>query len=277
MHKRLWLMAGVIGVSAVVGLSWTAAQGGQGTQDKILKKFAEEFILLTPGQGTYPASFMMGSADGPAAEQPAHKVTFNYAFAIAKYEVTQELWEAVIGKNPAKWRGPRNSVEMLDWDEANAFCRKVTAELRQRKLIKEGEEIRLPSESEWEYACRAGTMTRFSFGDKAEELGQYCWFTGNAKGNDPPVGVKKPNAWGLYDIHGYLWEWCLDAWHPDYKDAPSDGRPRQADSPKERVLRGGAWTATADQCRSAYRGHRPPTARGPDIGLRCVRAAGDNR
>lgn len=256
---------------ALVGFIGLTSQDDN-KKDRILKGFAEEFVELTPGEGKYPASFMMGSADGPAAEQPAHKVTFNYKFAIAKYEVTQELYEAVIGNNPAKYKGPRNSVEMLDWEEAMTFCRKVTDELRKRKLIKDGEQIRLPSEAEWEYACRAGTTTRFSFGDKIEDLGQYCWFTGNAKGNDPPVGVKKPNPWGLYDIHGYIWEWCLDAWHPDYKDAPTDGKPRQADA-KERVLRGGAWTSTAEQCRSAYRFHRPANTRGPDIGLRCVRSA----
>src|SRR5207245_2743385 len=122
---------------------------------------------------------------------------------------------------------------------------------------------RLPSEAEWEYGCRAGTTTAFSFGDDINDLGQYAWFTGNAKGNDPPVGVKKPNAWGLYDMHGYVWEWCADAWHPDYKDAPTDGRPRQAEAAKERVLLGGAWTTGAEQSRSAYHGHRPPDSSGP--------------
>ena len=243
--------------------------------EQLLKRFVDEFVQLTPGEGKYPLSFTMGSLNGKAAaEQPAHKVTFHYAFAIAKYEVTQELYERIVGTNPSKWRGRRNSVEIVNWDEANAFCRKVTAELRMRKLIKQSEEIRLPSEAEWEYGCRAGTTTAFSFGDDINDLGQYAWFTGNAKGNDPPVGVKKPNAWGLYDMHGYVWEWCADAWHPDYKDAPTDGRARQAEAAKERVLRGGAWTTVAEQCRSAYRGHRPPDARGPDIGFRCVRAAG---
>jgi len=267
---RHLLLATLIGSTLPAAL----AGGDPPRGEQILKRFVDEFVAITPGEGKFPASFTMGSGNGqPAQEQPAHKVTFKQGFAMAKYEVTQELYELIAGRNPSKWRGPRNSVEMVDWDEANAFCRGVTAELRKRKLIKETEEIRLPSEAEWEYACRAGTTTAFSFGDDVKDLGQYAWFTGNAKGNDPPVGVKKANPWGLHDMHGYVWEWCADAWHPDYKDAPADGRPRQAAKPKERVLRGGAWTTVADECRSAFRGHRPPQARGPDIGFRCVRAA----
>ena len=100
--------------------------------------------------------------------------------------------------------------------------------------------IRLPTEAEWEYACRAGTTTAYSFGDDVKQLGDYAWFKGNAKGNDPPVGKKKPNPWGLYDMHGYIWEWCADAWHPSYEGAPSNGSAWDAADAKERVIRGGA-------------------------------------
>ncbi len=240
-------------------------------KEKIWKTFVEEFVPLTPGKGKFPASFLMGSMRA-AEEQPVHKVTFSYSFAMAKYEVTQELYEVIMGKNPSRWKGPRNSVEMITWDEAVTFCQKVTVELRRRELLAKDQEIRLPSEAEWEFACRAGTATLFSFGDDKTVLTHYAWFTGNAKGNDPPVGAKKPNPWGLYDMHGYVWEWCADSWHPDYKDAPADGSPRQAKEAKERMLRGGAWTRQADACRSAFRFHRPVQAKGPDIGFRCVRA-----
>src|SRR5207248_9146766 len=111
------------------------------------------------------------TAGGPDTEKPVVTITLKSPFAMAKYEVTQELYEAVAGKNPSKWKGPRNSVEMVSWDEANDFCRKATAELRKRKLIGADEVIRLPSEAEWEYACRAGTTTRYSFGDDAKDLG----------------------------------------------------------------------------------------------------------
>jgi formylglycine-generating enzyme required for sulfatase activity len=240
--------------------------------DKLLQRFLEEFVPLTPGQGKFPATFLMGSDKGaPAEEQPAHKVTLAYPFAIAKYEVTQELYAAIIGNNPSRWKGPRNSVEMVNWDEAQEFCRRITLELRKRKLIAGDEAIRLPSEAEWEYACRAGTATRFSFGDDVKDLGDFAWFTGNAKGNDPPVGVKKPNPWGLYDMHGYVWEWCLDAWRADYQNAPADGSPVQADKAKKRTIRGGAWTEPADSCRSAFRVGAPVETRSAAIGLRCLR------
>jgi len=233
-------------------------------KDEALKLFAGEFVPLTPGKGTFPASFRMGSADGPKSERPVHTVKLSKPFALAKYEVTQELYQAVMGKNPSKWTGPRNSVEMVSWNEAVAFCRQATAELRQRKLIAADEAIRLPSEAEWEYACRAGTATPYSC--PAADLKDYCWFKGNSKGYDPPVGAKKPNPWGLYDMHGYVWEWCADAWHPSYDGAPAD---RDA---KEHVIRGGSWNDPAESCRSAAREARAADFRSDNVGFRCVRA-----
>ncbi len=185
--------------------------------------------------------------------------------------MTQELYEAVVGRNPSKWKGPRNSVEMVSWDEANDFCRQATRELKKRKLLAEGETIRLPSEAEWEYACRAGTMTRYSFGDRAADLGEYAWFKGNSKGEDPPVGRKKPNAWGLYDMHGYVWEWCADAWAPSLEGIPADGSPRSGKDGK-RVLRGGSWNDGAEACTCAFRHHAAAEYRSDTAGFRCVRA-----
>jgi formylglycine-generating enzyme required for sulfatase activity len=220
----------------------------------------------------------MGSEkDAPNSEKPVHMVTFRYSFAVAKYEVTQELYEAIMGRNPSRWKGPRNSVEMVNWTEANDFCRKVTAELRQRRLLAEGEVIRLPSEAEWEYACRAATTTRYSFGDPADHLKDFAWFKGNSKGEDPPVGKKKPNAWGLYDMHGYVWEWCQDAWHPNYEGAPTDGTAWEGPTAGEHVVRGGSWADDADHCRSAYRHHLKAEHRSDAVGFRCVRAAGGEK
>ena len=175
-----------------------------------------------------------------------------------------------MGKEPSKWKGPRNSVEMASWDDAVEFCRKLTTELRKEKLLGEDETVRLPSEAEWEYACRAGSKKAYSFGDSTDDLKTYAWFKGNAAGNDPPVGKLKPNAWGLYDMHGYVWEWCADAWHPDYKDAPTDGSAWDAKDATERVLRGGAWTETAERCRSAARHHAKADLKSDAIGFRCV-------
>jgi formylglycine-generating enzyme required for sulfatase activity len=271
---RIPLLVGGCLACASLLLPPGAASRQDAKADAILKRFAGEFISITPGKGKYPASFVMGSVRGPKEERPAHKVTLRRPFALAKYEVTQELYQVIAGNNPSRWKGPRNSVEMVSWDEAGAFCRKVTRELRRLGLLGEGEVIRLPTEAQWEYVCRAGTTTAYSFGDDAGELTKYAWFTGNARGNDPPVGVKKPNRWGFYDLHGYVWEWCADAWHPSYEGAPADGSAWDSEGAKERVIRGGAWTEPADRCRSAFRGHAPPGTRTAAIGFRCVRAAG---
>jgi formylglycine-generating enzyme required for sulfatase activity len=271
---RQGTLAATVVLTIAFGGTIALGRAEPGGADPILKRFAEEFVPLTPGTGKFPASFRMGSAaEAPAAEKPAHTVTFAAPFAPARYEVTQELYEAVVGRNPSKWKGPRNSVEMVNWDEATEFCRLATTELRRRKLLGDDEVVRLPTEAEWEYACRAGTTTAYGFGDSADELKDYAWFKANSKGEDPPVGKKKPNAWGLYDMHGYIWEWCLDAWHDSYEGAPADGSAWEEKDAKERVVRGGSWNDEAPSLRSAFRGHQPPGQRSDTIGFRCVRAA----
>ena len=131
----------------------------------------------------------------------------------------------------------------------------------------------MPSEAEWEYACRAGTTTAWSFGDDVAMLGKHAWFKENSAGNDPPVGKKAPNPWGLYDMHGYNWEWCQDDWAADYKDAPTDGSARSVDGAKDKVIRGGAWPTPADTTKSAYRTHAAADRRDDTIGFRCVKSA----
>jgi formylglycine-generating enzyme required for sulfatase activity len=241
-------------------------------RQKILRRCVDEFVTVTPGQAPFPASFQMGDTKEPAAEKPVHPVTVRHSFAVARYEVTQELYEAIVGKNPSRWKGPRNSVEMVNWHEADVFCRKLTSELRPLKLLVVDEVIRLPSEAEWEYACRAGTTTAYSFGDSSEMLKDFAWFKGNSKGEDRPVGKKKPNAWGMYDMHGYVWEWCADDWHDSYAGAPGDGSAWQTEGVKERVARGGSWADEADKARSAYRQPFAADHRSDTLGFRCVKA-----
>ncbi|MFO0843471.1 MAG: formylglycine-generating enzyme family protein [Gemmataceae bacterium] len=264
-------------VFAVLLAAWGAPADEEAR--RVLKLFLDEFVELTPGQGKFPAAFEMGSPgkDAPAAERPVVTVRFKAPFAVARYEVTQELWAAVTGKNASRWKGKRNSVEMVTWDEARQFCDTATKLLRGRKLLDEGTVIRLPSEAEWEYACRAGTATRYSFGDSAKDLGAYAWFIGNSKGEDPPVGRKKANPWGLYDVHGYVWEWCADAWSDGLTGTPADGSPRPGKGAKERVIRGGSWADSADHARSAYRGKAAATTRNDRIGFRCVKAKKEGR
>ena len=242
-------------------------------QAKLLKTFRAEFVQITPGRGEFSEQFMMGDQGGTAAERPPHRVAIQHDFHIAKYEVPQNLWESLMGENPSRWKGARNSVEMVSHDEAVEFCRRATELLRSAQLIAGDETIRLPTEAEWEYAARAGTTTHYSFGDDPAQLDHYAWHTGNAAGNDPPVGAKKPNAWGLYDMHGYLWEWCADTWHDNYEGAPADGSAWT--SKEERlndtvVLRSGSWKDPASRLTSTFRLRAPKSLRDDAIGVRCV-------
>lgn len=220
-------------------------------QTALLKTFREEFIAVTPGEGKFPKTFQMGEGT------KTFEVTLKSSFSIAKYEVPQNLWEAVMGSNPSKWKGKRNSVEMLSLAEAQDFCRKATEQMRATKLIEAGQEIRLPTEEEWEYTARAGTKTKYSFGDDAKDINDFAWHHGNAAGNDPPVGAKKPNAWGLYDVHGYLWEWTI-------ADKAAEGTG---------ILRGGSWKDDADKLTSSFRRVEKASLQDDAVGLRCVLAA----
>ncbi len=241
---------------------------------ELLKTFRNEFVAITPGRNGFPSEFQMGrAAGGSESERPVHEVRFDYDFAIAKYEVPQNLWTAVMGSNPSRWKGPRNSVEELTYDDAVEFCEKVTRMLQSAELIDADQQVRLPSEAEWEYCARAGTKTVYSFGDDAADLDAYGWHTGNAAGNDPPVGAKKPNDWKLYDVHGYLWEWCADHWHADYEGAPKDGSAWTTGGDKKlRVLRSGSWRDPATSLTSTHRISAERTSKSDAIGLRCVLA-----
>ena len=240
-----------------------------------LAVFASEFVAITPGVGDFPATFTMG-ADNDARSQPVQEVRLTGSFAIAKYEVPQNLYEQVMGTNPSKWTGPRNSVEMLTPTDAKSFCENATRQLREKKLLSEIEAIRLPTEIEWEYCCRARTTSRYSFGDAAQAdgdtgkqatlLNKYGWHTGNAAGNDPPVGALAPNPWGLYDMHGYLWEICSDPWKAHY----AEGTQATADGAV--ALRSGSWRDDHSQLTSATRKRFASDAKDDAVGFRCVKA-----
>ena len=245
--------------------------GISSTTKQLLSTFRSELVAITPGKGIFPKSFLMGQKDGPSQEQPERRVRILHPFWIAKYEVPQNLWQAVMGSNPSRWKGPRNSVEEISFDEAQLFCRKLTALLRREGRISMDQQVDLPSEAQWEYCARSGTNSRFAHGDDIAQLDEYAWHAGNAAGNDPPVGAKKPNPWGLHDMHGYLWEWCLDPWHDNYHGAPRDESVwKSAGEPTKRVLRGGSWKDQPEKLRCASRIGRRPDTRDDAIGLRCV-------
>jgi len=194
-----------------------------------------------------PGRFMMGS---PASErdrqdnETQHSVTISKAFWLGQTEVTQAEWQAVMGTNPSAFKGDLNRpVETVSWDDAQEFCRRLSQ--------KTGMTFRLPTETEWEYACRAGTTTAYSFGSDPARLVDYAWFDDNAGRSTHPVATKKPNAWGLHDMHGNVWEWCAD-WYGDYPSgAVTD--PQGPRSGSDRVLRGGSWDNHSSFCRASVR------------------------
>lgn len=234
---------------------------------KLLEGFVKELVQIEPGSDKFPAKAALGVAE-PQEELAIVQLEFTAPFRISRYEMTQELYQLVTGGNPSRWKGPRNSVEMMTFAEAEACCTKLTEMLHQRKLIADNEFVRLPTEAEWEYCCRAGTSTRYCFGDsatadgdqspKASLLDPWAWHTGNAAGNDPPVGALKPNAWGLYDVHGYLWEFVS----PD---------PRLPALPAGSViLRSGSWKDHHSRLTSSARRLVPAATADDAVGFRCV-------
>ena len=201
--------------------------------------------------------FTMGDKDDE------HGVMLTKPFMIGVHEVTQEQYEQVMGINPSDFRGSNNPVENVSWEDAVEFCRELSA-LPSEKAA--GHVYRLPTEAEWEYACRAGTTTAYNFGDDDSELGDYAWIRENSGRTTHPVGGKKPNAWGLYDMHGNVWEWCQD-WYKAYpRGTVTD--PTGATSGSLRVTRGGCWCSAAGGVRSAERYGYVPSIRVDLYGFR---------
>ncbi|MDY6806624.1 MAG: formylglycine-generating enzyme family protein [Cyanobacteriota bacterium] len=207
-------------------------------------------------------SFLMGSPEGEGCdeERPQHRVNVP-SFFMGKYPVTQKQYEAVMGENPAYFKGANRPVEWVGWEYATDFCWLLSQ--------KTGKNYRLPSEAQWEYACRAGTTTPFYFGETiTPDLANY---DGNYIGPTTDVGCFPPNGFGLYDLYGNVWEWCQDVWHENYNGAPTDGSARESGEDMfRRVKRGGSWSDPASQSRSAYRYGEAAMGAYNDWGFRVV-------
>jgi formylglycine-generating enzyme required for sulfatase activity len=246
-----------------------------------------EFIPIPTGE------FMMGSNEGEEDEQPVHKVAFSRPFWMAKTEVTQQQYgqfqpapKVLKGKDVPMPMGAELPVCGVSWNDAKAFCGWLTTNERMNGRLPEGYEYTLPTEAEWEYACRAGSTGEFS--EKIDSMG---WYNKNSSEKTNPVGLKNPNDWGLHDMHGNVWEWCIDSWYANYEHAPTDGSQRGLASDEYtvdrtkwdekgntyrlrnggyRVVRGGSWHYSARACRSANRYYHTPDYKLNYLGFRVV-------
>jgi len=231
-----------------------------------------EWIDISPG------TFWMGSnwEDNPEnpdkgkgwseEEQPVHQVTISKDFQMLKYEVTQLQWKAVTDSTSNYFSEDDNPVELVTWNDCQSFISKLNE-------LDSDYTYRLPTEAEWEYACRAGTNTRYSFGNNSAELGDYAWYTNNSNGKTHPIGEKKSNAWGLYDMHGNVKEWCQDWYEIDYYESSPSVDPQGPTSGSYRVNRGGSIFTFGEHCSSTSRSRCIPDEVGDGFGLRLVRSS----
>lgn len=277
--RALWLSASV---SLVVGCVQADATKPAATEaiPTVQTKSGLEMSMLPAGE------FNMGSDQGRPDEAPKHRVSLD-AFLMDRCEVTQAAYEKHVIGNPSKYKDPKNPVERVRWVEAALYCNARSTEEGLKPCYNEdtfacdmsANGYRLPTEAEWEYAARAGTSDDYSFGSDQQKLGDFAWFKENANERTHPVGKKRPNPWGLYDIYGNVGEWCQDTYDGKFYVASPEKNPCGATSGPQRTLRGGSFSSDAAHCRSATRAGEAPGnfadacfAR-PDIGFRCVRKA----
>ncbi len=230
-------------------------------------------------------SFIMGSDSGDDDEKPAHSVTVS-GFYMDRFEVTQKSFERLMGTNPSKFKDPANPVERISWSAAIKYCNMRSAKenfapcynLQTLECNFAADGYRLPTEAEWEYACRAGSTAAYSYGDNPADLPAAAWLKSNAEQTTHAVGQKQPNRWGLHDMHGNVAEWCNDR-YAEKQYAQSNGdNPHGPATGDERILRGGSWRTGPQRCRSSARAAETPGL--ADVcfgyeayGFRCVRSA----
>lgn len=236
-------------------------------------------------------TFQMGSPDnegGRYTDETPHEVRLTRGYWIGRYPVTQAQWQAVMGNNPSASKGPDLPVEQVSWEDVVGFCDRIDAMLKEAQVLEEGFGFRLPTEAEWECACRAGKDSAFNDGSsctnpsgKDPALEKLGWYDANSGMTTHPVGQKRPNAWVLYDFHGNVWEWCAD--FAEFSDGViSDAYPSETLDPigkqgARRVVRGGGAQSVATICRSTYRSASEPGYRINDLGFRLAAGLKVNR
>lgn len=275
--------AAVLALLVLPGCNRQSPQGPGRSPSQIETDGGVQMVLVPGGW------FHMGSDREDQTDETPHRVYVS-PFYIDRHEVTQREYTRLMGENPSLWKGEDAPVEQIRWAKAAAYC---NARSRREGLQPAYDEktwqcdfradgYRLPTEAEWEYAARAGTHTAYCFGDNPAGLKAYAWFKENCTRKPRPVAQKKPNPWGLYDVHGNVWEWCNDFYREDYYRQSPAKDPRGPETGENKVLRGGCWNSRPDQCRSSYRNYENPgyhdVCFGKDthgfVGFRCVRRAG---
>jgi formylglycine-generating enzyme required for sulfatase activity len=236
----------------------------------ITNSIGMKLVLIPAGE------FLMGSPDSDkdaeVDEKPQHRVWITRLFYLGATAVTQSQYRAATSMTPSYFKESNDlPVEQISWEDAMAFCARLN-ELEKGKLLG-ANSYRLPTEAEWEYACRAGSQWRFGFGDAYASLGNYAWFEDNSVGKTHPVGRKRANAWGLHDMHGNVWEWCWDAYDGQYYASSPADDPRGPDftGAQDRVVRGGSWSLNPGSCRAAKRYPGAPGDRDFNLGFRVAR------
>ena len=218
-----------------------------------------DFVQIPSGK------FSMGSIQGLPLELPTRTVEVMNPFWISTKLITQDIWMSVEVDNPSEYLNSSDlPVDGISFDAASSFCEKASSKV--------GTKLTLPTEAQWEFACRAETSSEFFWGDNKDEACEFGWFEENSKGRTHPVGTLRPNPWGLYDIVGNLWEWCQDTWHSDYEEAPTTEKAwtAQEETQPRRCLRGGAWDMDNFRLRSAYRSYEHSVLGTARFGLRIV-------
>jgi formylglycine-generating enzyme required for sulfatase activity len=273
MNRFLGLALAILGAGAISYLvaaeppaSPTATKPSESPAKTLTLKLDNNVALrlvLIPA-GTFimgcPAAEKDPEGHAHPADEVQNEVTISKPFYMGVTEITQSQYEAVMGKHPSQFQGRDSPVDRAEWNDAVEFCRRASA--------KTGKMVRLPTEAEWEYACRAGGKGRYGFEDSETNLGEYAWYIANSfdrnrqKRTTQPVGRKKPNTWGLYDMHGNVWEWCSDWYAADYgRSSKAATDPTGPIKGSLHVLRGGSWNYCSYGCRASGRGRIGPNGR----------------
>jgi formylglycine-generating enzyme required for sulfatase activity len=260
LHK-IYAFAIILCILVLIWILWPPFPPDQPEPPTFYNSLGWEFVMIPPGE------FDMGSPQDQKFrdkdEGPVHRVKIAKAFNMSKYEITQKQWRDVMGTNVSNFEGDNLPVEQVSWNDAQEFIKKLNENDNTNKY-------RLPSEAEWEYAAGAGNKTIYYFGDNESDLGDYAWYDMNSGRETHEVGKKKPNKWGLYDMHGNVWEWVQDVYYDSYQDAPTDGSAWEGNA-SHRVIRGGSFSYSFEYLSLTSRNNRAPDFRQYTTGFRLVK------